>query len=83
MRRMGANMTTALAPYGALWRTHRRLWHQHFGPNAMEQYCALVQVETTAFVTRLLENDRNVCNQLKLFAPYLDNISPCSLSSLV
>lgn len=64
---MGTNKTTVLIPYGASWRTHRRLWHQHFGPKAVEQYHTVIQAESKALVMRLLEKDRNVCSQLKLF----------------
>lgn len=72
---MGANMLTVIAPHGAWWRAHRRLWQQHFGPKAMELHNTLLQVEARALARRLLQNDRNVCNQLKLFVLHLDDIS--------
>ena len=64
---MGADLATSLAPYGPLWQTHRRMWHQYFGPKSMDQYHARVQTEARTLVTRLFENDRNACIQLKLF----------------
>jgi cytochrome P450 len=64
---MGATLLTGICPYGAAWRDHRRLWHQYFGAKPMEQYDARIEVEARAFAARLLENDRDVCSQLKLF----------------
>ena len=64
---MGANMLTPLAHYGELWRTQRRLWHQHFGLKQMGRYNARVEMEARTLSIRLLENDRNVCSRLKLF----------------
>lgn len=78
--RMGANMLTGIRPYGTLWRTHRKLWHQHFGTKTMEGYNTRIEAEARAFVARLLENDRDVCSQLKLFVSHPDDIPCGSLS---
>jgi cytochrome P450 len=77
---MGANKLTGFSPYGALWRAHRKLYHQHLGPKAMEQYSVRIETEARALAARLLENDREVCNQLKLFVPHPDDILRGSLS---
>jgi len=46
----------------------------------MEQYDARIEAEARAFAARLLENDRDVCSQLKLFVSYPDSILRCSFS---
>jgi len=74
---------TPLVHYGALWRTHRKLWHQHFGSREMGRYNALVEMEARTLCTRLLENDRNVCNQLKLLVSHPGHISYYLLINLV
>ena len=81
---MGANKLTGFSPYGALWRAHRKIYHQHLGPTAVEQYSVRIETEARAFAARLLDNDREVCKQLNLFVPHPDDIlrgllSPSSL----
>ena len=71
---MGATLLTGICPYGTAWRAHRRLWHQYFGAKPIEQYDARIEAEARAFAARLLENDRDVCSQLKLFVSHPDGI---------
>jgi len=76
---MGADKATALTRYGPLWRTHRRLWHQHFGLKAMGQYNTRIEAGARALAARLLENDRDTCNQLKLSVTDLQDVLHNSL----
>jgi len=55
-----------LIAYGALWRAHRKLYHQHLGPKAMEQYSVRIETEARAFAARLLENDREVMQSAEI-----------------
>jgi hypothetical protein len=79
MQRIGADKATALTRYGPLWRAHRRLWHQHFGLKSMGQHDARIAVGARALAARLLENDRDTCNQLKLSVSDLQDILHGSL----
>jgi cytochrome P450 len=52
--RMNWRISLALMPYGRWWRRHRRLFHEHFHPNAVKKYYPIQRQEVQAFLRRLL-----------------------------
>jgi len=47
-----------LIPYGQWWRRHRRVFHEHFHPNAIRKYQPVQAREAHAFIKRLLESPK-------------------------
>ncbi|XP_006456366.1 hypothetical protein AGABI2DRAFT_211278 [Agaricus bisporus var. bisporus H97] len=53
---MGWDYAFGFQPYGTWWRRHRRHFHDHFHPNAVNKYHAIQIGSTRAFVRNLLES---------------------------
>lgn len=53
---MGVNQSTTLAPYGPVWREHRKLWNEHVSlKSVLSNYDGMIQEECNEFVRSLLQ----------------------------
>lgn len=59
---------TPLISYGDRWRTQRKLWHTHLGPQAISNYHSRLGRITLEFVKTLHDNsskpEQDVCGTL-------------------
>lgn len=55
--RIGAGLLTPFMVYGDQWRTHRKLWHNHIGPQAIVGYHGRLRRTVLEFVSSLHEQD--------------------------
>ena len=54
-RRAGQAFNFAFWPYGQSWRTHRRMFWQHFHPGRMTSYWPVQREVTRKFLVKLLD----------------------------
>ena len=59
-RRAGQAFNFAFLPYGQWWRTHRRMFWQHFHPGKMTSYWPVQREITRKFLAKLLDKSANL-----------------------
>ena len=63
--RMNFIISMSKMPYGLWWRSHRRLFHQHFHRNAVTKYQPIQRHEVRAFLRRLLVTPDNFLHHIR------------------
>lgn len=61
----GWDFNFAFMQYGDTWRAHRRIVHQHFGPEAIRNYHPLLISRNNNLLQNLLEEPETMVEQLK------------------
>lgn len=54
-----------MTPYSDVWRTHRRMVHEMFRPDALPAYEPLQKDMIKQLLQRILEDPNNVVNEVK------------------
>lgn len=62
---MGFEFSTGLMRYSDRWRTHRRIIHQMFRPDALPAYEQLQKDTVKSLLESILQNPNNVVNEVK------------------
>ena len=57
---MGQEENFGFMTYGQRWRTHRRVFWQHFNPGAISKYNVTQRVVGKSFLKKLLESPERV-----------------------
>ena len=62
---MGWTFSVVRMPYGAMWRRHRRAFHEHFHVNAVQKYIPIQTKEILVFLHRLLVTPENFIHHIR------------------
>jgi cytochrome P450 len=52
--RIGFSINMGMMPYGQWWRKHRKLFHEYFHRNVVNEFQPILRQEVRAFLRRLL-----------------------------
>ena len=76
---MGFEWAFSLMPYGPSWREHRKIFHQHFYPNAVAAYVPKQLAEARKTLLRIAEHPEEFRDHIRLYALPLYSITTLSL----
>ena len=76
---MGFEWAFVLMPYGSLWREHRKIFHQHFYPNAAAAYVPQQLAGARKTLLRIAERPEEFRDHIRLYAHYFYSIAIFSL----
>nr|BAK09383.1 cytochrome P450 [Postia placenta] len=62
---MGWDVSFTVMAYGDDWKTHRRVFHQHFNPSVVSQYLPVQIKHARAMLSRLLDDPKSLYEQSK------------------
>ncbi|KAF8871009.1 cytochrome P450 [Infundibulicybe gibba] len=73
---MGCDCFFSLLPYGARWRRHRRLFHEHFHMNVVSKYFPIQSQETRRLLLALLKSPKGFRDHIRhAFASTIMNVT--------
>ena len=61
----GWDFDLGLLSYGALWRRHRKTFHQHFDIDTLSKYMPIQRREVHALLRRLLDTPENFLHHIR------------------
>ena len=67
---MGTGWTFAFMPYGAAWRKHRKIFHEHFHPNIVSKYQPIQVEAAKTFLRRLLASPDDFMDHTRQYAAF-------------
>ena len=68
---LGWDKLFALMPYGEYWREHRKMFHQHFQPDAMTKHHVHISRQAKDLLRRLLAKPDDLIQNLRLWGTCL------------